>query len=432
MGPTGLLISIILLIALSFFCSLAETAFVSAPEEKLFRLSQDGNKKAGIALKLVAKKDTVISIALLCDNMANVAASSLSAVWFADMFGEWDEIGILLSTIIMTILVFVFGEVFPKMIAVRQPTKFAMLFAPLLVLLSKVLMPVLFVMNKMTNIMVKILNIRDEDESEDANDTILDAVEMYHKKGALEGEEKDMLSGVLQMDDVDLKDTMTHRSDMFALDINIGAQAIVDEVMKTQFSKIPIYDKSDDNMLGVLHIRDLMGELYKNKDISKIDIRSILHEPWYLPGDASIRSHLQEFRERGNVLAFVVDEYGGVMGVVTLEDIIEEIVGDIKSNNEDVPNLCLHCDDGSFIIDAEMNLIEANENIGSNFENEEVSSIGGFVINEIEHIPVKDEEFDIDGYHFKVLETEANRVIKMSVKKNVVATEDIDNKKEDN
>ena len=162
MGPTGLLISIILLIALSFFCSLAETAFVSAPEEKLFRLNQDGNKRAGIALKLLAKKDTVISIALLCDNMANIAASSLSAVWFADMFGEWDEIGILLSTIIMTILVFVFGEVLPKMIAVRQATKWAIRLAPSFNLLSIVLMPALWVINRITAFAMRICHIKNE------------------------------------------------------------------------------------------------------------------------------------------------------------------------------------------------------------------------------------------------------------------------------
>ena len=425
MGPSGLFIAIFLLICLSAFCSLAETSFVSAPEEKLFKLAQDGNKGAKAVLKLFAdkknpnilNKDKVINIALLCDNLANILASSLSAVFFAEQFGEYDEIGILLSTTIMTILVFVFGEVLPKMVAVRQATKWAIRLAPSFNILSIVLLPALWVINRITAGVMRIFQIKNEQENADADETLLDAVEMYHQQGALENNEKEMLSGILQLDEVDFKDIMTHRSEMVAVDINETKEQIIDKIMNTPFTKIPFYDKSDDNMVGVLNVGDLMREMYKNKDFDKVDIKKILQQPWYLPGDASVSKHLQEFKDRSNALAFVVDEYGGIMGIVSLEDIIEEIVGDIKSNEQDKPAFFKKNEDGSFIVEADMGLSDLNDAINSDFIDNEVSSIGGFIIHKIDHIPAKSESFDIDGYNFLVLETKANRILKLKIKK---------------
>ena len=247
MGPSGLLLSILILILLSMFFSLAETAFVSVPEEKIFKMSQDGDKRAKMTLNLLSNKDKIISIALLCDNISNIAASSISAVFFADLFGEYDEIGILLSTIIMTILVFVFGEVLPKMIAMRQATSVALSITPLFVCLSRILLPILWIINKMTGSIVRFFHIKNEADSENANNSILGAVEMYHKKGTLEQDEKNMLSGVLQLDNIDMKDIMTHRSEMFAIDINEDVGEIVKKIIDNRYTKIPFYDKSDDN-----------------------------------------------------------------------------------------------------------------------------------------------------------------------------------------
>ena len=340
MGPSGLLLSILILILLSMFFSLAETAFVSVPEEKIFKMSQDGDKRAKMTLNLLSNKDKIISIALLCDNISNIAASSISAVFFADLFGEYDEIGILLSTIIMTILVFVFGEVLPKMIAMRQATSVALSITPLFVCLSRILLPILWIINKMTGSIVRFFHIKNEADSENANNSILGAVEMYHKKGTLEQDEKNMLSGVLQLDNIDMKDIMTHRSEMFAIDINEDVDEIVKKIIDNRYTKIPFYDKSDDNILGVLYNVDFLKTLYSKKNINKEDIKNMLKEPWYLPGDASVGGHLHEFKERGNVLAFVVDEFGGTMGIVSLEDVLEQIVGEINSDNGSLPFEC--------------------------------------------------------------------------------------------
>ena len=417
MGPSGLLLSILILILLSMFFSLAETAFVSVPEEKIFKMSQDGDKRAKMTLNLLSNKDKIISIALLCDNISNIAASSISAVFFADLFGEYDEIGILLSTIIMTILVFVFGEVLPKMIAMRQATSVALSITPLFVCLSRILLPILWIINKMTGSIVRFFHIKNEADSENANNSILGAVEMYHKKGTLEQDEKNMLSGVLQLDNIDMKDIMTHRSEMFAIDINEDVDEIVKKIIDNRYTKIPFYDKSDDNILGVLYNVDFLKTLYSKKNINKEDIKNMLKEPWYLPGDASVGGHLHEFKEKGNVLAFVVDEFGGTMGIVSLEDVLEQIVGEINSDNGNLPFECKKNNDGSYIVDGDAPINELNEIIGSNFIDSEVSTIGGFLINKINRLPAVDEEFDVGEYKIKVIETNETRILRLKIKK---------------
>jgi len=422
MGPSGLFISIAILILLSTFFSLAETAITSTPEEKIFKMNQDGIVRAKPAMKILSNKEKIISIALLCDNLVNIAASSLSAVFFAQLFGEFDEIGILLSTIIMTILVFVFGEVLPKMIALRQPTKITLIVSPIFLLLWKILYPVVWIINKLINSLVNFLHIKNEEDFDNADNSILGAVEMYHQKGMLETNEKQMLSGVLHLDDIDMKDIMKHRSDMFAIDINENIEEIIKKVFSTKFTKIPFYDKSDDKIIGSLKVIDLMKELHnKQNDLSKINIRNLLLKPWFLPGDSSIGKHLQEFKDNGNSIAFIVDEFGGVMGMATLEDVLEEIVGDINGKEDNESDKIIQSKDGSFIVQADTNLLYLNSKIGSNFEDKEVSTIGGFLLNKIDKIPNKGEKFEIDGYKFVILdatETNIEKIVILKIENN--------------
>ena len=422
MPPSGLFISICILVALSTFFSLAETAIVSVPEEKIFKMQQNGIARAKSAMKILNNKEKIVSIALLCDNLVNIAASSLSAVCFAEWFGQYDEIGILLSTIIMTIVVFIFGEVLPKMVALRQPTKITLLVSPIFLLLWKVLYPIIWLINKLTEKMVKCLHIKNEEEGEKADDTILGTVEMYHKRGLLENDEKEMLSGILQLDEVDMKDIMTHRSDMFAIDINEKIEDIVAKITHRHFTKIPFYDKSIDKMIGVLKVNDLMLAIHENgNDIAKVDIRKLLKPTWYLPGDACVGKHLQDFKDKSNALAVVVDEYGGTMGIATFEDVLEQIVGDIKDGYENQEEKkILKNKDGSFILNADISLQDVNEMLNSNFKDDEISTIGGFLLNKIDKIAKQGEKFIIDGYEFTILKAEATNVEKIKIcRKNI-------------
>ena len=418
MGPSGLIFSIVILILLSNFFSLSETAITSTPEEKIFKMNQDGNVRAKVAMKIISNKEKIISIALLCDNLVNIAASSLSAVFFAELFGEFDEIGILLSTIIMTILVFVFGEVLPKMIALRQPTKITLIVSPIFLLLWKILYPLIWIITKLTEKLVKLLHLKNEEDTDNADSSILGAVEMYHQKGLLQKDEKQMLSGILRLDEIDMKDIMTHRSDMFAVDINDNMEDIIKKVFSTNFTKIPFYDKSDDKIIGFLKVIDLMKAINtQQNNINQIKIRELLKKPWFLPGDSSIGKHLQEFKKNGNSMAFVVDEFGGLMGIATLEDVIEEIVGDINSVEDRQHNNVISNKNGSFIVYADMPLLNCNEAIGSNFEDKEVSTIGGFLLNKIDKIPQKGEKFNIDDYLFTILEATDKNIEKISIVK---------------
>ena len=418
MGPSGLFISIFLLVTLSAFFSLSETAVVSVPEEKIFKMSKDGNLRAKQTLKVLENKERMVSVTLFCANLATISASSLSAVCFAEWFGQLDEIGIFLSTIIMTLLIFIFGEVLPKTVALRQPTNITLIVSPLFLMLWKILYPVVSIIDVIVMKIVRMLRIGNEFSISDADDSILDTVEMYHEKGMLEKNEKKMLSGILQLDDVDMRDVMTHRNDMFAIDIGDSIENIVQKVIETQHTKIPVYNKMDDNVVGVFNALDLMKKIHEKRDsLSKDDIYSIIHRPWFLPGDSSVGSHLQEFKGRSDALAFVVDEYGGLMGIATLEDVLEEIVGDINNEEEKNDVICIKNNDGSFDVGAEMSLIDVNDEIGSNFENDEVSSIAGYLISKIDKLPEVGSSFICDGYKFTILKTTATRISEINIAK---------------
>ena len=301
----------------------------------------------------------------------------------------------------------------------------------MMLLLWKILYPLVWVVNLFTVRIVSLLHISNEQNATDVDETILGAVEMYHKKGMIESDERKMLSGILQLDEVELQDIVTRRNDIFAINVNDSIETIVEKIMSSEFSKIPFYDETDDNIVGVLYTNDFMRLLYNSQnDLSKLNIREILHKPWFLPGNASVESHLKEFKRNSEALAFVVDEYGVLLGIVTLEDILEEIVGDIGNENE-TDGSVVQVESG-FDVEADADLEYVNEQIGSNFKNEDVSSIGGFLISEIDKIPQNGSKFEIDGYVFTILETTSTRIKKINISKKKITDINIESKKLEN
>jgi Mg2+/Co2+ transporter CorB len=412
----SLCIALLFLLSLSTFFSLAEAAFISVSEEKIFKLNYDGIRSASTLLTLLKHRERTVSVSLLCDNIVNILASSLSTILFANLIND-KELGIALSTVTMTMAIFIFGEVIPKTVGMRKATAISLAVAPLFKLIIKFFYPLMFIIEFFNNIFVKKFHIVHENETEDAGDSLLGAVELYHHRGTLQSAEKEMLSGVLSMDNVDIKDVMTHRNEMFAIDIKDEKRNILNKLLSSPYSRVPVYGQTHDNVLGTLSLKDFFTAIHKvDGNLDQLDLSSLIKKPWFIPGDASLISQLADFRKRGSIMAFVVDEYGGIMGIVTLEDILEQIVGDIVDENdkEDNPSI-LQQEDGSFIIDANMNLIQFNEKIGSRFKDDEVSSIGGFLINKVEKIPSQGEEFEINGYKITILETKANRVLKIKL-----------------
>lgn len=405
------------LIFLSMLFSLAEAAFMAVSEERVHKLSKDGLASAKDLLSVLKNREKVISVALLCDNVVNILASSLSAVIFSDMFPSGDGLGIAASTAFMTVMIFIFGEIVPKTIGMRKATGLALFMAPFFKIAMKLMHPVISGIDFINRSIIRIFNIQNESDQNNASDSILGAVEMYHQKGTLQTTERQMLNGVLSLEDVDVKDVMTHRGEMFAIDIQNTPNEILKLISSSNYSKVPFYDGNDDNMIGVMHLIDFFIALQKQDgDINKVDIKNLLRESWFIPGEASLISQLTQFKSRGNVLAFVVDEYGGIMGVITLEDILEQIVGDIKDNHEEEEEI-KEINETTFVVDADTGLIQFNERLSAHFKDDNVSSIGGLIINKIERIPSVNEEFEIDGYGIKILETEKNRILKIEVTK---------------
>ncbi|MEN9782546.1 MAG: hypothetical protein RL208_699 [Pseudomonadota bacterium] len=419
MGPSSVIFALVLLLLLSTFFSLSEAAFIAVSEEKVFKLNKNGVAGAKRLMYLLGHKERVVSVCLLFDNVVNIIASSVSALFFSDIMGEQNSgYAIMLSSTIMTILIFIFGEVLPKTIGIRIATTTALIVAPIFQFIIKVGYPIVYLIEFINNKLISALKINNESDNQDAGDTILGAVEMYHQKGSLEEDEKAMLSSVLMLEDVDIKDVMTHRSDMIAFDINNGASAFLKQISSFKYSKIPIYDGNDDNMLGYIVVRDFLITLHNlNNDPDAIELKPLIKEPWFIPGDASLSSKIKEFRKKGNVIAFVVDEYGGIMGMVTLEDILEQIVGDIYNEEQEEEFDIVQIDENVFKVKAEIKLEELNDKIGSDFRDGEVSSFGGYIINRIENIPNVGDTFDILGYRVEVLSKKMNRLLEFKIQK---------------
>jgi Mg2+/Co2+ transporter CorB len=403
-----------LLLASAFFSG-SETALTAASRAKMHALEEQGSRRARIVNYLLQIRERFIGAILLGNTLANVAASALATSLFLALFGEE---GVVYATIVMTAIVVLFAEVLPKTYAILNADRMALVVAPLVRLLVAVLAPVTTTMQWIVRHTLRLFGISIADDAEvlSAHEEIRGAIELHHKEGGVVKLTRDMLGGVLDLRELTVSDIMVHRTNMDAIDAELPADKIVDLALKSSHTRVPLWRGEREEIVGILHAKTLLKALRDAKgDPAKIDIMALATPPWFVPDTTTLKDQLNAFLKRKAHFAIVVDEYGEVMGLVTLEDIIEEIVGDITDETDVAAAMAKPQQDGSLVVDGGVPIRDVNRLMDWDLPDEEATTIAGLVIHEAQTIPNPGQAFTFHDYRFEVLSRRRNRITSLRV-----------------
>ncbi len=419
MTTFGLLISVfvvLILIAASAFFSGSETALTAASRARMHALEQEGNRRAELVNQLLATPERIIGTVLLGNNLVNILASSLTTGLLIGLFGEF---GVLYATAVMTVIVVIFAEVLPKTYAIAYPDRIALGVAPVMRVLIRALWPLTA---SVQFIVSRILKATPGTKDDEANflaphEELRGAIELQQKEGMVTRLDAAMLGGVLDLLDLKVLDVMVHRTKMQTLNASTPTDKLVDEVLKSHYTRLPVWEDEPENIIGVLHAKDLLVALGGvDWDSSRLDIKELLKEPWFVPDTTGVKDQLNAFLKRKSHFALVVDEYGEVQGLITLEDILEEIVGQI-SDEHDIQDAAIRPQpDGTVNVDGSVPIRDLNRQLGWDLPDEEATTIAGLVIHEAQTIPEPGQAFTFYGYRFEVLRKNRNRITAVRVK----------------
>ncbi len=399
----------------SAFFSASETALTGSSRASMLRLQKQGSREAGVVAYLLDARERMIGALLVGNNLANIGASALATGVLTAWFGE---VGVLYATAAMSVLVIIFAEVLPKTVAINAPDRISLLVARPMKFMVTVLGPVLTVIDVIIRGLLVLLRI-----PVGANQPLLSpterlrgAVDLIHYEGGVEKLDRDMLGGLLDLKDLQVSDVMVHRTEMVMVNADLPPEDLVREVLATEYTRIPLWRDKPENIIGVLHAKDLLRAIrLSDGDLAKIDVATIALPPWFVPEMRSLSEQLKAFRRRKTHFALVVDEYGEVEGLVTLEDILEEIVGDI-SDEHDIEVAGVRAQpDGSVVVDGSVPIRDLNRAMDWNLPDEEATTIAGLVIHEARSIPDRGQSFTFHGFRFRVLRRERNRITALRI-----------------
>lgn len=406
--------AILVLLILSAFFSGSETALTAASKARLHSLAKEGDKRAVLVNDLREHKDRLIGAILLGNNLVNILSSALATSLLIALVGE---AGVAVATLVMTLLILIFSEVLPKTYALHYADRAALAVAPVVRLVVLVLSPVTLAVTAIVRGVLRLVgaDVRNVTVG-DHVDELRGVIELHRGPDEEVRHERAMLRSILDLADVEVLEVMTHRRNVVAIDLAQPVEQIMDELLACPFTRVPVYEDNPDNIVGVLHVKPLMREARaRGGDLSGIDVKALAAKPWFIPDTTTLFDQLQAFRKRREHFALVVDEYGTIMGVVTLEDILEEIVGDI-SDELDVhvagvrpqPN-------GTYVVDGWVTLRDLNREYEWNLPDEQASTIAGLVLYEARRIPEVGQTFSFYGFRFDVLRRQRNQITALRV-----------------
>ena len=405
--------SILGLIITSAFFSGSETALTAVSKARIRHLADEGDSRAKEVEKLISKQDTLISSLLVGSNLVNILASVLATSLFISLFGE---IGVVLATFVMTALVVIFAEILPKMIALENSDRWSLKSSFLIKLTFIVLGPVATLSQKISRSFIK--KNTSLEKLVDAHDEIRGQISIHHQEGEVKKGDRDMLGGVLDLPDVNVEDVMVHRKNITALNIDEIDEKKIIEILSSPYSRIPVWEKSTDNFIGLLNIKSLIKESVESDDnLKNINIRKILSKPWFVPETTSLKEQLNAFLEKKLHMALVVDEYGSIMGLITLEDILEEIVGQIDDEHDIENEEVITQVPNSIDVDGEMSIRDLNRNYGWELPDNEATTLAGLIIHESQSIPRVNNAYIFYGFKFKILERKRNQITSVRIEK---------------
>ncbi len=411
---TYIIIMVICLVFSAYF-SATETAFSCANKTRLRAMAEKGNKKAEIAVNLAEKYDRLISTILIGNNIVNILLASLGTIVFTHHLKD-DELGATVSTVVITIAVLIFGEITPKSIANDFPEKFAMFSAPLIRSFIWVLMPLNVIFSGWKKLVGMLFKIEEEDNM--TQEELLLMVEEAEQEGDIDTDEGDLLRNAIEFSDLKAEDILTHRVDLEALPVDAAKKEVAQTFTRTRFSRIPIYEDNIDNIIGVIHQKDF----YVGSGVTTEPIKNIISPVLFVHQSEMADDLLKKLQKEKSHIAVVVDEYGGTLGIVTMEDILEQLVGDIWDEHDEVVEEFKELDENNFIIDCNMNLDDFCEEFDIETESDSVS-VGGWVAEQIGNIPDVGDSFDFENLKITVTEADSHRAATVKVEKQTIDTE---------
>ncbi len=394
---------VIACITISAFFSAAETAMTAVSKARMHGMEKAGDERAGLVTRLLDMRERFIGAMLLGNNVANVGASALITSLLLGLVGER---GVLYATGIMTVALLVFAEVLPKTIAINYPERASLFLAPLVNGMVLVFGPVLKAVEIVVQAILRVFGVTlgAQRSMLSGVEELKSAVDLLHQEGEVLRSDRDMVGGLLDLHDLEVADVMVHRTKMRAINADLPPGEIVREALESPHTRLPLWRGRPDNIIGILHAKELLRALSAlDGDASRLDVATIAYAPWFVPSTTNLQDQLQEFLRRKSHFALVVDEYGEVMGLVTLEDIIEEIVGDIKDEHDlAVQGVRLH-PDGSVTVDGSVPIRDLNRVLNWDLPDDEANTIAGLVIHEARAIPETGQVFLFHGFRFEVL-----------------------------
>ena len=407
--------AIVVLLILSAFFSGSETALTAASRARLHHLENKGNKRAKTVGRLSEQKDRLIGAILLGNNLVNILASALATSILIGFFGD---AGVAYATVAMTALVLIFSEIMPKTYALRQADRTALAVAPLISVFVFVFSPVTRGLQIIVRLALRLfgVDVRDNEQLTSAAEEIRSTVDLHSKEGSIVKHERDMIGSILDLSDVALDEIMIHRKNMELINTENTTSEIVDQVLGSNYTRLPMFGKDEDDIVGVLHAKDVLRAVSAHEgDLNDLDIVAVASDPWFVPETTTLREQLNAFRQRRAHFALVVDEYGALMGLVTLEDILEEIVGDISDEHDQHVAGVRKETDGSYVIDGTMTIRDLNRLYDWDLPDEEASTIAGLVVYEAAVIPVPGQRFTFHNFRFEILRRQRNQIVKLRI-----------------
>ena len=407
---------ILALLFLSAFFSGSETALTAASQARLHQLSLRGNRRAGTVLRLRRRNDTLIGTILIGNNITNIAASALATSVLISLF---DDAGVAYSMIGMTILVVIFAEVLPKTFAINNADRSALAVGPAIRFFVWLFQPLSIAIRFIVNVLLKIIGVKGLTSfaQHEREEELRGLIELHTGPGPDVSEERAMLRSILDLGEVTVEEIMTHRRNVSMINADLPLEEILDELLESSFTRLPLYRGDPDEIIGILHGKALLRAIrgFPGENMSDLDIVEVANEPWFIPESSNLLDQLQAFRARKEHFAVVVDEYGTLQGVVTLEDILEEIVGNIDDENDVTVSGVRPQPDGSFLINGSVTLRDLNRDFEWNLPDEDASTIAGLILHEARIIPNVGQEFIFHGFRFRILRKHRNQVTQLRV-----------------
>jgi Mg2+/Co2+ transporter CorB len=415
--------AIAFLVMLSALMSGSETAMTGSSPARIHHLVASGSTRAKLVERLLRDREKLIGALLIANNIVNILSAALATNLLVQLTGE---AGVAYATIVMTVMLVIFGEVLPKTLAIRNPEHFALRVAPAVRAVVALAWPAVKVVGFIVDGILHLVRPRGGNGSEvSAADVLRGTLALVAGKGGMRKHEHDMLGAVLDLERLTVDEVITHRRDMVSINADAPVEEIVKQVLEAPYTRYPMWRGDPDTITGVLHAKDVVATVHrKGAALTNAELRRLASPPWFVPDTTSLLHQLLAFRQRRAHLAFVVDEYGALMGLVTLEDILEEIVGDIVDEKDVEVSGVQHEADGALLVEGRVTVRDLNRQFDWNLPDEEATTLAGLLIHEARRIPDVGENFLFHGFRFEVLRRQRHQLTLLRIRPQAVGQDE--------